>query len=231
MQFTSYAFILLFLPLFVLGYFLLNKISKFLGKLLIIAAGLVFYFYAGMESFSISGVDVFRNQVLSVAVFGGSILMNLLLSVLLAKIRKGRKQLLAATVVLNVLLLLLFKYRNFAITTVNSILGTGIRPKEILLPLAISFFTFQQIMYVVSVYRREVESVNVTDYLAYILYFPKLLMGPLIEPSDLISQLNDASLKKFRWENLAAGIKIFSLGLFKKVVLADTFAAQVTALT
>ena len=58
MQFTSYAFILLFLPLFVLGYFLLNKISKFLGKLLIIAAGLVFYFYAGLESFSVSGADV-----------------------------------------------------------------------------------------------------------------------------------------------------------------------------
>ena len=92
MQFTSYAFILLFLPLFVIGYFLLNKISKFLGKLLIIAAGLVFYFYAGMESFSISGVDVFRNQVLSVAVFGGSILMNLLLSVLLAQHPDRRDQ-------------------------------------------------------------------------------------------------------------------------------------------
>ena len=228
MQFTSYAFILLFLPLFVLGYFLLNKVSKFLGKLLIIAAGLVFYFCAGLESFSVSGADVSRNQVLSVSVFGGSILLNLLLSILLAKIKKGRKQLLAAAIVLNVLLLLLFKYRNFAITTVNGILGTGIRPQEILLPLAISFFTFQQIMYVVSVYRGEVESVNVTDYLAYILYFPKLLMGPLIEPSDLISQLNDSSLKKFRWENLAAGIKIFSLGLFKKVVLADTFAGAVS---
>ncbi len=228
MQFTSYAFILVFLPLFVLGYFLLNKIGRFPGKLLMIAAGLVFYFCAGMESFSISGVDVSRNQVLSVTVFGGSIIINLLLSRLLSKIRKGRKPLLAAAVILNVFLLLLFKYRNFAISAVNNILGTGIKPKDILLPLAISFFTFQQIMYIVSVYRGEVESVDTVDYLAYILYFPKLLMGPLIEPSDFISQLNDPSLKKFRWENLAAGIRIFSLGLFKKVVLADTFSRAVS---
>ena len=228
MQFTSYAFILLFLPLFVLGYFLLNKVSRYLGKLLVIAAGIVFYFFAGMESFSVSGADVARNQFLSLLVFAGSIGINLVFSLLIVKSKKWKKPLLAAAVVLNVAVLLLFKYRNFAIDAVNGILGTGIKPKEILLPLAISFFTFQQIMYVVSVYRGEVESVKVTDYLAYILYFPKLLMGPLIEPSDLISQLNDPSLKKFRWENLAAGIKIFALGLFKKVVLADTFARVVS---
>ena len=217
MQFTSYAFILLFLPLFVLGYFLLNKISSFLGKLLIIAAGIAFYCLAGMKSFSAS-----------VAVFGGSILANLALSFALSKIKKGKKPLLAASVALNVALLLYFKYRNFAVSAVNGVLGTGIGLKEIVLPLAISFFTFQQIMYVVSVFRGEIESVRVTDYLAYILYFPKLLMGPLMEPSDFISQLNDPSLKKFRWENLAAGMKIFSLGLFKKVVLADTFAGVVS---
>ena len=228
MQFTSYAFILLFLPLFVLGYFLLNKINRSCGKLLVIVAGIVFYFFAGMESFSVSGANVTRNQRLSLLVFALSIGMNLVFSLLIAKSKKRKKPLLIAAVVLDVAVLLLFKYRNFAIETVNGILGTGIKPKEILLPLAISFFTFQQIMYVVSVYRGEVESVSVMDYLAYILYFPKLLMGPLIEPSDLISQLNDPSLKKFRWENLAAGMKIFALGLFKKVVLADTFARVVT---
>ena len=114
MQFTSYAFILLFLPLFVLGYFLLNKISSFLGKLLIIAAGIAFYCLAGMKSFSAS-----------VAVFGGSILANLALSFALSKIKKGKKPLLAASVVLNVAILLYFKYRNFAVSAVNGILGTG----------------------------------------------------------------------------------------------------------
>ena len=222
MQFTSYAFILLFLPLFVLAYFLLNKINRVLGKVLIILSGVLFYFFACAD-----GGDDARNRILSLAVFGTSILLNPVLALLLSKNGKRRKPVLVLAIVLNVAALLYFKYRNFAVTSLNSILDTGLRPKEILLPLAISFFTFQQIMYVVSVYRGDIEKVCVTDYLAYILYFPKLLMGPLIEPKDFITQLNDPSLKKFRWENLASGIKLFSFGLFKKIVLADTLARAV----
>ena len=213
MQFNSYIFILVFLPLFVLCYFLLNKINRHCGKVLIIAAGIVFYVYAGSKSYIVLGI---------------SLLVNLAASLLLVRVRKGRKLLLAFAVILNVSFLLYFKYYNFTVKTFNSLFGTALGTKDILLPLGISFFTFQQIMYIVSVYRGEIEKVSVIDYLAYILYFPKLLMGPLIEPADLIAQLNDPSLKKFRWENLAAGIKIFSLGLFKKVVLADTFARAVT---
>ena len=222
MQFTSYAFILLFLPLFVLAYFLLNKISRAFGKWLVILSGLLFYFLACAD-----GGDAARNRILSLSVFGASILVNPVLALLLSKNGKRRKPVLVAAIALNVAALLYFKYRNFAVTSINSIVDTGLGPREILLPLAISFFTFQQIMYVVSVYRGDIEKVCVTDYLAYILYFPKLLMGPLIEPKDFIAQLNDPSLKKFRWDNLASGIKLFSFGLFKKIVLADTFARAV----
>ena len=82
-------------------------------------------------------------------------------------------------------------------------------------------------MYIVSVYRNEVETVSIIDYLSYVFYFPKLIMGPLAEPKDLISQFNNDELKKFQWENLASGIKLFSFGLFKKMLLADTFAKAV----
>lgn len=95
------------------------------------------------------------------------------------------------------------------------------------MPVGISFFTFQQIAYLVSVYRKELSSVNLLDYLVYITYFPKLLMGPLMEPVDFLQKFHDPDRKKINWDHLACGIKIFSFGLFKKVMLADTFAKAV----
>ncbi len=129
-------------------------------------------------------------------------------------------------IVSNVLLLFYFKYLNFFITNINAIFTKEIPLKEIILPLGISFFTFQQIMYVVSVYRNQI-SLNVLDYLVYILYFPKLLMGPLNDPKEFIDQINEDERKKGDWNNIANGLKILSFGLFKKLVLADTFAIAV----
>ena len=212
MLFNSYVFILLFLPVFVLAYYLLNKIHKTCGKLLIIAAGIVFYIYGGIESFIVLCV---------------SIVLNLLASLMIKKAAKGRKACLISAIVLNIALLLYYKYSNFALSSFAGLLGKEYQAREILLPLGISFFTFQQIIYVVSVYREEIDKVALLDYLAYIFYFPKLIMGPLTDAKDFISQLNDENLKKCRAENIASGIKLFSLGLFKKMVLADTFAKGV----
>ena len=116
----------------------------------------------------------------------------------------------ALPVVINVAVLLTYKYTSWV------------------MPVGISFFTFQQIAYVVTVYRGELESTALVDYLVYILYFPKLLMGPLAEPADFIGQLNDESRRRVNWDNIACGVKIFSLGLFKKVMIADVFAGAVT---
>ena len=125
-------------------------------------------------------------------------------------------------------MLFFYKYSNFAITTINDIIGQEkFTLHKIILPLGISFFSFQQIMYLVSVYKKEIEKVNVVDYLAYILYFPKLIMGPLTDAKELITQINNSELKKFNIENIAIGLKLFSLGLFKKMLLADTFAKGV----
>lgn len=123
--------------------------------------------------------------------------------------------------------LLYFKYYNFAVDNLNSLFGQNIPLKEIILPLGVSFFTFQQIMYVVGVYKREY-NINLLDYLAYILYFPKIIMGPLNEPREFIIQLNNLENRKVCFDNIANGIKIFSFGLFKKLVLADTFAVAVS---
>ena len=80
----------------------------------------------------------------------------------------------------------------------------------------------------VAVYKKEISSINAIDYLAYILYFPKLLMGPLMDPVDFIEQFNSPKLKNVDWNNIAYGIKIFSFGLFKKMLLADTFSKAVS---
>ena len=210
MSFNSYIFILVFLPVFVILYLSIGGIRYNAGKLLIILGGIVFYVYAGWDIAAILGVSIAVNYLMSLA------------------IRKahGKKTLLALTIILNVFLLLYFKYLNFAIDTINDLAKGTIRHKDLILPLGISFFTFQQIMYIVSVWKGETDT-GIVDYLAYILYFPKLVMGPLMEPVDFYEQINDSSRKTVDWGNVASGIKIFSLGLFKKMVLADTFAKAV----
>lgn len=212
-QFNSYLFILAMLPGFILCYFLLSKINAVFSKIVILAFSVWFYAYGGWDSALILGI---------------SLGFNLLVSVLLSRVKRFRRLLLTFAILANVGLLLYFKYCNFALTTVNDIFGKSFTLRELILPLGISFFTFQQITYVVSVYRAELQTVHILDYLCCALYFPKLIMGPLTEPKDFIAQLNDRELKRINWENLACGIKLFGFGLFKKMVLADSFAKGVS---
>ena len=211
MQFNSYVFILAFLPLLILSYFTLNKISPALGKVALIIGSALFYLYGGWYNASFLGI---------------SMLINYLLALAIARFPK-KKALLRLDIICNVGILLFFKGSNICISLINASLPKEETPlKAIILPLGISFLTFQQIMYAVNVAQKKV-SLHLLDYLAYILYFPKILMGPLNEPEEFLRQLDDNSLKRIDWYNIACGIKTFSFGLFKKVILADTFAAAV----
>ena len=213
MQFNSYLFILAIIPGFILCYFLLSRINTFFSKITMIAFSVWFYVYGGWDSALVLGI---------------SLASNLLFSFLLSRIKRFRKPLLVFAILVNAGLLLYFKYYNFTLTTINGIFGKSLTLRKIILPLGISFFTFQQIMYVVSVYKAEIRQVKLFDYLCYALYFPKLIMGPLMEPKDFIDQINDQDKKRINWENIACGIKLFGFGLFKKMVLADTFAKGVS---
>jgi D-alanyl-lipoteichoic acid acyltransferase DltB (MBOAT superfamily) len=137
-----------------------------------------------------------------------------------------RKCLLILDIIGNCALLLYYKYIGFIISNLNYIFQKDYTVKSIILPLGISFFTFQQIMYVVAVYNKEVKT-GLADYLTYILYFPKLLMGPINDPKEFIDQINREDVKNIDWNNITSGIKIFCFGLFKKVIIADTFAVAV----
>lgn len=213
MQFNSFIFILLFLPIVIVMYFGGNKIRPLYGKIVLIVASIIFYAYSDW---------------IYLIVLGISLLVNSIAAVLIKKFDKFRRLFMLMPIIVNILLLLYFKYSNFIISSVNEMFAKEWTFKELIQPIGISFFTFQQIAYIVAVYKEEIKKVSLIDYLAYILYFPKILMGPLMEPVDFLQQINDGALKKINWGNIACGVKTFSLGLFKKAMMADVFAVSVT---
>lgn len=208
MQFNSFEFILFFLPLTVVGYFLLSWIHEKAGKIFLI--GLSVWFYGAF------GWDV----LLLLAV---SLVVNFMIGWLIRK-RRVAKLLTAVGVIVNIGVLFYFKYFNFAISIIDDYFHGKIPFQNILLPVGISFYTFQQIAYLVDTYRGECDNNTILDYLFYILFYPKLLMGPLVSQKDLIPQLHDPSRIRFHADNLVTGLQMFGFGLFKKVILADTFA-------
>lgn len=212
MQFNSFVFILLFLPITTLLYYTANRINSLVGKWILVISSIIFYCYTDISILWVLGISIIVNYVFSLTV---------------TKAKKWRSIFLVIPVIINVGLLLYYKYLNFAISNVNTFIGKEIPLVELILPVGISFFTFQQIAYVVAIYKGELQRNSLVDYLVYILFFPKILMGPLADPVDFINQINDSNLKKKNWDNIASGIKIFSLGLFKKVMIADIFAKAV----
>lgn len=181
MQFNSYIFICIFLPLMVVTYFVFNKINTMFGKLILIIGSVIFYAYGDIKTLIVIGI---------------SLTMNYGFAQCIRRIRNWHKTFFLFPILINIVLLFYFKYINFAISNINIWLGKEILLKEIILPLGISFFTFQQIAYIVAVYKSEIYNLNMIDYLAYILYFPKILMGPLVDPIEFIAQINDSTLKK-----------------------------------
>lgn len=213
MQFNSYLFILAFLPLLIILYFLLSKLHTAAGKVVLILASLLFYGYADRTMLCILIASIVVNYAFVLWIKGGRHLPP--------------RYAVYFPVILNICFLIYFKYTNFIIDNVNRFFHTEYPLRNIILPIGISFFTFQQIAYLMTVYRKELQNTNFIDYFVYIAYFPKLLMGPLTEPVDFILQLNNQNLKKIDWTHIVEGLKLFSFGLLKKIIFADTFANAV----
>lgn len=213
MQFNSFIFILLFLPVTVVLYFLANRINTILGKWSILVSSVIFYGYNNCKLLCIVALSIFVNYACTIVIKKYRYIKHI--------------PLVAIPITINIILLLYFKYLNFFISNINHIFSKDIVLGKIILPLGISFFTFQQIAYVVALSKGDIKDNNIIDYIIFILYFPKILMGPLMDPVDFIDQLNNDKLKKVSAENITFGIKIFSLGLFKKVMFADVFAKVV----
>ena len=213
MQFNTYLFILAVFPITIVGYFLLNKIRPFLGKVFLVVMSVWFYGYAGITEF--------KWLLLSIVV-------NYLVVILGQKVRKCKKLILWCGILFNVALLFYFKYFNFTINTINGVFHRNFAVKSLVLPLGISFFTFQQIAYLVDAYKGKLGGYCLLDYILYVVYFPKVLMGPIVKPEKLLVQFHDESRTKINPDLFMKGIRMFNIGLFKKVILADTFAKAVS---
>ena len=151
-----------------------------------------------------------------------SILFNYFIGITLSHFPLSRKGLVIFGIASNLGLLIYFKYNNFLVITANNIFNTSFQTKNIFLPLAISFFTFTQIAYLVDVYNEKIQEYNFQKYCLFVTFFPHLIAGPIVHYKEIIPQFNQKSVYQFNYENLAVGLTIFSLGLAKKVLLADS---------
>lgn len=217
MLFNSYLFVLMFLPICVVGYFTMNHFHKYsMGQSFLLVMSLFFYGYY---------------NIWYLFVILASIAINYSIFLLMERFRsryKWRRAILVAGVALNIGILIYFKYMDFFITNVNVLFKTDFSLLKIALPLGISFFTFQQISFIVDSYRGEIPKYNFLYYSCYVSFFPQLIAGPIVTHDEVIPQFLDPAKKKINPDNLAKGIYIFALGLAKKVLLADVFGNAVT---
>jgi len=140
----------------------------------------------------------------------------------------SKKALLTIGIIFNLGLLGYFKYSDFFITNFNTVFGTEIPLLHLLLPLAISFYTFQQIAYLVDSYRSETKEYDFLNYALFVTFFPQLIAGPIVHHAEMMPQFANVRNKIRNYHNIALGLFIFSMGLFKKVAIADTFAVWAT---
>ena len=208
MLFNTLGFIFAFAPITVLGFYLLGR----QGRETLVISWLVvcsFFFYAWWNPPYISLIF-------------GSILFNFYIgSKLSSPNTEKNKSLLTFGISCNLLLLVYFKYTGFLIDNINSIFELNISVDNIILPLAISFFTFQQITYLVDSYRRETREYSFLKYCLYVSFFPQLIAGPIVHHREMMPQFNRKAAFSFKPENISLGLTVFIIGLFKKIVIAD----------
>ena len=212
MLFNSYVFIFLFLPLAFSGYFLLNHIRKYqIAKFFLVVMSLWFYAY-------------FHISYLWIILF--SIGINYLCHCLLVRKRYTRSILLCG-ILFNLGLLFYYKYFSFLCENINLLFHTQFSLPNILLPLGISFFTFQQLAFLADSAKGNISWQSPLDYALFVSFFPQLIAGPIVSHEEMLPQFRDVSGKHIQPENVYGGLRLFVLGLGKKVLLADTFGQAV----
>jgi alginate O-acetyltransferase complex protein AlgI len=209
MLFNSYPFVFAFLPAALLLTFGARLRNVTAAAAAVIAASLFFYGWWHPQYLLLLLTSIAVNFLA-----GRAILSSCL----------DRRAVLIAGIAFNLGLLSYYKYANFFASNIEAVTGAHVGLAPIILPLAISFFTFEQISFLVDCYRGETRKIDFLRYLFFIVFFPHLIAGPIVRYANIAQQLDLPDALKPRWENFAAGGAIFIFGLFKKVGLADTFA-------
>ena len=212
MVFSSLTFLCIFLPVVLALYYLLPTLR--IRNVLLIAVSLLFYAYG---------------EPAYVLLMIASIIINYIFGRLLGTENKKKRQwILAIAVVINIGLLVVFKYLDMMVQTVNQLCGSEIPLVGLALPIGISFFTFQALSYVIDVYRREVEpQKNLWNVMLYISFFPQLIAGPIVKYHDIQEQIDNRNTDV---KEIAEGLRRFIIGLSKKVLISNTMAVTADAL-
>lgn len=215
MLFNSHPFVLCFLPITFLGFYLFARAGREFGLGWLVGASLFFYGWWDVRYVPL--------LLLSVAINYG------FARLLIAEVgMRRRRALLVVGVSANLATLAYFKYAAFGAATLTVISGLDFTLAPIALPLGISFFTFTQIAYLVDASRGQVQQTKAAHYLLFVTYFPHLIAGPIIHHKEMMPQFARAGSGGINAENVAIGLTAFSLGLVKKVLLADNLAQFAT---
>lgn len=217
MLFNSYEFIFVFLPFVVAVFFALGRTSRVWALRWVIAASLFFYGYW---------------RPLNVLIIAPSVLINFILARLLLRLgkqesRSAAQAVLVLGIAFNVAFLGYFKYSNFFVSAMNDAFGTHMFLARIILPLGISFITFQKIAFLIDVHAGRIESFTLHDYCLFVLFFPQLIAGPIVHYREMMPQFHRISCR-FDKINVSVGCTLIAFGLFEKVFVADNLAKFVT---
>lgn len=236
MLFNSYIFVFVFFPICLLGHYGLLKAAKpRAARVFLAAMSLWFYGWFNLSYLlimvcSIAGNYLFHRLLSRKELLGGVQGETSQHGAGKRTLVYGSAARLAAAVLavaLNLGVLFYFKYFDFFLDTVNGVFGTAFVLRGILLPLGISFFTFQQISFIVDTYRGEVQNCPLDEYALFVSFFPQLIAGPIVNHEEMLPQFRALGKKKPDWEQIAQGLALFVLGLAKKTLLADTLGAGV----
>lgn len=218
MLFNSHIFIFIFLPIVLIGFYLIgSRAHHRVATAWLVLASLIFYGYWRVEYLWLILFSMFFNYGLGIYIAG-------------EKETHKKKIYLSIGVVVNLSFLGFFKYANFFVDTVNYLGDSNYHLEKIILPIAISFFTFQQIAYLFDAHRGETREYNFMHYALFVTFFPQLIAGPIVHHKEMLPQFAKEKIYKFSSHNLSIGITIFFIGLFKKVVIADSIAPFSTSI-
>jgi alginate O-acetyltransferase complex protein AlgI len=216
MLFTSHAFIFLFLPMALSVTLIAQKLFGRYGAVVgIILMSMTFYYLAGRAQLGILLSSLILNYILISMWFA-------------SEGQRTKRAIITTSVICNLAALAYYKYAGFLVTQTNYILGADFTVPAIALPLAISFFTFQQIAYALDVQAGRVAEHRLLDYAFCVTFFPHLVAGPIVNYRELIPQLKANKIFTFRQLDITVGIAVFLIGLAKKNLIADQLAAYVS---
>lgn len=216
MTFSSPKFFLIYLPIVFFVYFFLNRQRLVTaGKVWLVIASLIFYGRWSVAYIPLLMFSIGFNFIVGKALAAPD---NHLPSGL------SKRAILGIGIVTDLALLGYFKYTNFLVDNINSALGTELFFYQVILPLGISFYTFTQIAFLVDCYKNLAKEYSFINYALFVTFFPHLIAGPILHHKEMMSQFQSRWTLVIRHRNVVMGLFIFSIGLFKKVMIADTFA-------